>query len=202
MATKAWYLASIADLEAFVAKADLYNNVETFENLINSVSAFMERYTARKLLARNYNHETAGDKEDAIGDGDGSAVFFTSQWPINSITELKIGDDVISAASDWDEDGYFFYNSEGKIYYENGFDAYRENVRLKYNAGYATTSSEYETLNFICCLLIKYVWDNRNKLGFKQEFLGRYRYTRANFKDADPWLWEMLDSFKRQRISL
>lgn len=201
MSSPKYALAKMDDLEKFIDKTDLYegNNQLVFELLINSISAFMERETDRKLAARDYSYAVSTDKDDAIGDGDGTTQFFTKQHPINSITELKIGDDVIAAASDWDEDGYFFYPAEGKIYYESGFDAgYPQNIKLKYNAGYAATTAEYDTLNLICCALIKYIWDNKSRLGLKSEFLGRYRYTRGMLKETDEWIFETLNTFRRR----
>lgn len=191
-----WALAEIDDLEAWVGD-DRNTYINLFENLITQISAFMEDYTDRKLKARDYSYLVAADSEDALGDGDGRTNFFTKQYPINSVTTLIIGDTTISAASDWDETGYFIYKNRGKIYYAYGFDAYRKNIKLVYNAGYATDTREYATLNLICCALIKYVWDNRSKLGLQQEVIGRYRYTRANFEDTDKWIFSLLDNFKR-----
>jgi hypothetical protein len=45
------------------------------------------------------------------------------------------------------------------------------------------------------------VWDNKGKLGLKSEMLGRYRYTRGNFKDADKWIFDSLDKYKRLGFS-
>lgn len=192
-------LAVMSDLEKFIAQTEVYNNQLVLELLINSMSSFMERETDRKLLARTYSYLVAADKDDAIGDGDGTTWFFTKQYPINSVTTLLIGDDTISAASSWSADGYFIYPGEGKIYYESGFDAgYSQNIRLIYNAGYATTTPEYDTLNLLCCALVKYIWDNKARLGLQSEFLGRYRYTRGMLKETDAWIFETLHTFRRR----
>ena len=193
-----WALAEIDDLKSIIGDT-VMGNIPTFESLIRQVSAFMEEHTDRKLLARDYSYTT--DLEDALGDGDGGTLFFTKQYPINSITTLIIGDTTVTEAADWDEDGYFLYGARGTIYYEDGFDSYRKNVKLVYNAGYEKTTAEYSELNLICCLLIKYIWDNKSKLGLKQEFLGRYRYTRGNFRDADRWIFEALDKYRRMAFS-
>jgi len=193
-----WALAEIDDLKAWIGDT-VMANIPTFELLIKQISAFMEEHTGRKLKARDYSHAT--DLEDAIGDGDGGTLFFTKQYPINSITTLIVGDTTITEAADWDEAGYVFYANRGTIYYESGFPSYRKNVKLVYNAGFDEDSSDYSQLNLICCILVKYVWDNKGKLGLKQEFLGRYRYTRGNFKDTDKWVFDSLDSYSRQSFS-
>jgi hypothetical protein len=193
-----WALAEIDDLEQWIGNT-VQSNIEVFELLIKQMSAFMEEYTGRKLKARDYDYNT--DPDNALGDGDGGTLFFTKQLPINSITTLIIGDTTVTEAGDWDESGYVLYPARGTIYYEDGFSSYRKNVKLVYNAGYSTDTSEYSELNMICCLLIKYVWDNKGKLGLKSEMLGRYRYTRGNFKDADKWIFDSLDKYKRLGFS-
>lgn len=192
-----WVLAEVLDLELWVGDtAQKY--VNEFQELINQISAFMERYTDRKLKARAYDYTVAADKVDAIGDGDGTTTFFTKQYPINSITTLKIGDTTVTENTAWNaDDGYILYPDQGKIYYSNGFDAYKQNIFLKYNAGYAVTTREYAELKLICCALVKYTWDNRGKLGLTQEFLGRYRYTRGDFQNTDKWLFKSLDFYRR-----
>ena len=193
-----WALAEIDDLDQWIGSS-VQANLETFELLIKQISAFMEEYTDRKLKARDYTY--ASDLEDALGDGDGGTLFYTKQYPINSITTLIIGDTIVTEAGDWDEAGYMLYGARGTIYYENGFDSYRKNVKLVYNAGYTVDSSDYSQLNLICCTLVKYIWDNKGKLGLKSEMLGRYRYTRGNFKDTDRWVFESLDKYGRQSFS-
>jgi len=192
-----WTLADVDDLEMWVGAA-INTYVDQFQQLINYISAFMERYTDRKLKARDYDYTVAADEVDAIGDGDGTATFFTKQYPVNSITTLKIGDTTITENTAWNaDDGYILYPEQGKIYYSSGFDAYKKNILLKYNAGYAITTNDFAELKMICCHLVKYVWDNKGRVGLKQEFLGRYRYTRDDFQNTDKWLFRSLDSYKR-----
>lgn len=193
-----WALAEADDLKAWIGDS-VMGNLETFELLIKQVSAFMEEYTGRKLLARDYTYTT--DLEDALGDGDGGTMFYAKQYPINSITTLIIGDTAVIEAPEWDEAGYVLYGARGTIYYESGFPSYRKNVKLVYNAGYEKTSADYSQLNLICCTLVKYIWDNKGKLGLKSEMLGRYRYTRGNFKDTDGWVFESLDKYNRRPFS-
>jgi len=197
------FVTDINDLVGWggLTSSDVTANSTLLETLVNQVASFMERYTSRKLKARDYDYSSDSDTTDSIGDGDGTTRFYTKQWPINSVTTLVIGDDTISAASDWDDDGYFIYPNEGCIYYEDGFDKYKQNIKLKYNAGYNADHSEYDLLKMITCALVGYIWENRDKLGFRQEFLGRYRYTKGSFKDVDSWVWETLDSFKRRGVA-
>ena len=194
----AWSLATADNLKAWIGDT-VMGNLETFELLIRQISAFMEEHTDRKLKARDYTYLT--DLEDALGDGDGGTQFFTKQYPINSITTLIIGDTTVTESPDWDEAGYVIYGNRGMIYYETGFASYRKNVKLVYNAGYEEDSSDYSQLNLICCMLVKYIWDNKDSLGLKSEMLGRYRYTRGNFKDTDGWIFESLDKYNRKSFS-
>ena len=193
-----WALAEVDDLKAWIGDS-VMGNLETFELLIKQISAFMEEHTGRKLKARDYTYAT--DLEDALGDGDGGTLFFCKQTPIVSITTLIVGDTTVTEAGDWDEAGYLLYRDRGTIYYESGFPSYRKNVKLVYRAGYETDTSEYSELNMICCILVKYVWDNKSKLGLKSEQLGRYRYSRSSFKDTDKWIWDSLDKYKRTAFS-
>jgi hypothetical protein len=196
-----WSLAELDDLRAYLGdKVMQGDNITTFELLLKQISAFMENHTHRKLKARDYSYLVVADEEDAFGDGDGTTWFHTKQYPINSITTLIIGDTEIDEG-DWNSAGYIVYKKQGRIYYENGFDSYRKNIKLIYNAGYTTSSEEYADLNLVCCVLCKYIWDNKGKLGLKAEYLGRYRYQRGNFKDTDQWVFDILDRYKRSSFS-
>lgn len=196
-----WALAGLDDLRSLIGDEVMEgDNISTFELIVRQISGFMEGYTHRKLKARDYSYLVAADSEDAIGDGNGDCWFHTKQYPINSVTTLIIGDTAVTEGT-WDTAGYILYKRQGKIYYENGFDNYRKNVKLVYNAGYDDDSEGYADLNFVCCALCQYIWDNKERLGLKSEFLGRYRYTRGNFKDTDEWIFKTLDRYVRPGFS-
>ena len=105
------------------------------ESLINRISAAVESYCRRKFKARDYTEKY---------DGDGTTVLYLKQYPVNSVTTLKISGSVVDSAN------YVIYDEVGKIvlrytYFPEGL----QNIEVTYNAGYQDGSNELKTLEQI-----------------------------------------------------
>jgi len=105
------------------------------ESLINRISAAVESYCKRKFKARDYTEKY---------DGDGTSILFLKQYPVNSVSSLKIGESVLDTSS------YVIYSDEGKIRLKYSvFSEGIQNVEITYNAGYQDGSDELEALEQI-----------------------------------------------------
>ena len=119
------------------------------ESLIDRVTALFESYTGRKLKARDYHYdpaEAAYDPENAVLDGDGGSSLILPQYPVNSITTLRVmGSEIPEAtsyaATGWINDGNL--RSAG-ILRLRGYtlSAGRAFVEIAYNAGYGAVPDD------------------------------------------------------------
>lgn len=200
-----WALTDLDSVKEFLGITGTDDD-DLLEKLINNATAFMEQYTSRKLKVRDYNYSTAEDKYDTWVDGDGSRKLFLRQWPLNSVTSPILisgkGITVASATDYYGSTGFVSYNLRGELYYANGFDTGKQNVRISYNAGYSASTPGYLELQQICNELVAVVYQQRDKLSFKSEKIGNYSYSIRDLKKiegrsiADPT--SMLEKYRRK----
>ena len=114
---------------------------------INAASQYIENGTERKLKAQSLVEYVNGRKANFI---------LTSEWPINSISEIKV-----DASGDFSDASTIMTSSEYAIG-ENAqvivlkrlmFPLGYRNIKVTYNAGYATIPSDLEDA---CLWLVKY----------------------------------------------
>jgi hypothetical protein len=182
-----WGLTTIDDVKIYIGVSGAKYD-EIFCKLINSSSSFLEKATDRKLLARNYLYNVVAHREDAWYDGDSTSKLFTRQYPINLVTYLEIDGSELDAAGLTDyygSTGYMIYSRRGELFYANGFVIGKQNVRMSYNAGYASGTPEREELRELSNALVRYVYDNRDKMGFKSERIGNYSYSKGDLKAVE-----------------
>ena len=86
-------LASLEQVKAYLDKTSTDDDA-LLEGLIEAVSAQFNTFTGRKLRARAYGHDPAGDDyspDNTILDGSGHAELLLPQYPIVSLSGLEIG---------------------------------------------------------------------------------------------------------------
>jgi len=160
-------------------------------NLINSVSAEMERRTHRKLKSRAYDYrETSSnyDLDNAVLDGNGEDIIFTPQYPVTELTTLMVYNITTVGGV---ESGYVLYPNIGKIYYADTFAKYPKSIGLVYTAGYRTTDPEYFDLESIVCQIVGMYYNLRTKFGMYSEKIGDYSYISLGGLMRSP-IWEDL----------
>ena len=207
MALVSWALTTLVKVKALMGiTVTTYDTL--LESLINQASAFLEQSTSRKLAARAYSYALAVDKFDTWYDGDASKKLLLRQWPLNSVTSpILISGAEIEVAEDTDyygSTGFISYNLRGELYYSNGFDAGKLNVRVSYNAGYADDSPGRIELELLCNELVALVYEQKDKLSFKSEKIGNYSYSLRDLQEisksgrmiTDPV--SILQKYKRQ----
>ena len=182
-------MSLIADALTSLVNMKLYLGITVttydalLEMLINNATGFMYRFTNRNLKARDYVHALSADIPYARYNGDTSKIVILKEYPINSVSELLINGDTIAAAESTDyygSTGYLIYSKEGKLYYANGFDTGKQNVRVSYNAGYAADTKEILELELLCQELVVLMYYKKDKIAFKSEKWANYSYTMAD----------------------
>jgi len=134
MAVDDYALTSLANVKAALHLTTTDDDA-LIESLINRFSAAIETYCKRKFKARDYTEKH---------DGDGTSVLYLKQYPVNSVSSLKIGTGTVNSSN------YALYKEEGKIRLKYSvFPEGIQNVEVTYNAGYQDGSDELEALEQI-----------------------------------------------------
>ncbi len=105
------------------------------ELVINAASETANRYAQRTLGAADYTEDI---------DGTGTRSVFVAQFPVNSLTAVYLDSDR-AFGSDTEVTDYVLYSDIGKLtrpeaYWTKGV----QNVRVEYNAGYASVPAEIQ----------------------------------------------------------
>lgn len=193
-----WAFTTLDEVKTFLGIAGTADD-DLLEALIDNASSFIDNDCRRRLKATDYDSAVTADQENCWYDGDASRILILRQYPVNSVSSLVVSGATIDAASVTDyygSTGYVIYQSRGHLFYGSGFAAGIKNVRVSYNAGYATDSREWYELRQLCQSLVGWVFNNRSHLGFKSERFMNYAYTRGDLKEK--WQMETLKRFNRK----
>jgi hypothetical protein len=129
------------------AQADLAHD-DRIATLINMLSGRIEDWCGRKFKSTAYDTPDF----DAVYDGEeveAGEDLQLRQYPIITLTSLTVDDVLVDASA------YLVYKAEGRIHYPNGWGSgtgtfgAKQNVVIKYTAGYATIPPGIEN----CCVM-------------------------------------------------
>jgi len=140
-------LTSLDNLKkALQIEAGNIENDELLSSMIVRASALVEAYLQRRLLRDTYTGQRLN--------GSGSCYLFTPQYPIASVSEIKIYSTPIDAEQSDGDGGYFLSNADaGEIYYPGGFPSGVGNVRISYVAGFSHVPEDIEQAVIELCTL-------------------------------------------------
>lgn len=152
-------LASLAQLKTqlgIISSETKYDAKLTL--FLNAASAWVETYCERKFESQSYVELINGNRTN---------FFITDQWPIISVSELRI-----SSNRDWASptslipatDYSISSDGIGITYYPGYLPQGYDNVRLSYVAGYATIPSDLQ-LATIWAAEWFYLHNNRGDMG-------------------------------------
>lgn len=129
-----YFLVSLADMQTYIFGSDTpsVGDSAMLGNIEACVTYWMERYTRRKLKARDLTE---------YYDGNGRSKILLNQWPIWSTTStMYVYDDTgrtFASTSMFDSDDFVIYADEGIVGLLNTtFSVGLQNVKVVYNAGY------------------------------------------------------------------
>jgi hypothetical protein len=130
-----------------VAPAPDTTDDDEIEKLIDSVSWQYNSFTKRRLLARDLTE---------YYEGDGTPVFLSPEYPINTITTLHIDSERAYGADTLINSAKYTFDKQGFIKLdESTFSTSPKAVKLVYNVGYATIPLD---LNVACLDQIKWLF--------------------------------------------
>lgn len=116
------------------------------ESLIEAVSAQFNAYTGRLLTARDYSwdpEDAAYDPDNAVLSGSGHAELILPQYPVQSITELRLDGSALPEASPGDSAGWLLDRAAGVAARLDGaFPRGQGNLTLVYRAGFAAVPAD------------------------------------------------------------
>jgi len=142
------------------------------EDLINSVTDFIERYCGRRFLKTTYT--------DLLMNGDGTEYLFLDNYPIIVVTSIY-RHYVFVADELYDSDYYVVYANEGYVYRGALWTKGQKNIKITYNAGYDFAGDGIPAdLQFIANSLVKIGFEGKGNEGVTSERMGNYSVTYSN----------------------
>jgi len=172
------------------------------ENTIDRVTALFEDATRRKLLARDYSYDSdsdAYDAENAILDGNGRDAILLPQYPIQSVTTLRVNEYEIDARDSLTGCGYVIRKDRGEIVLACYlFTKGLQNIELEHNSGFSSVPADLEDAALKqCAWAFKQSPAGSNLLGVAAKNLadGSVSYTQ---KELLPEVRTTLERYKKR----
>lgn len=141
---------------------------DTFlEQLVNRSYKILEIYCGRKMKAADYTEYLDGPDDESRD------TLLLDQFPINSVASLyddldrAFGSETLVAATD-----YVIYKERGivKLFRnESAFQKGIQNIKITYNAGYATIPGDLEDA---CIQMVEFMFNRARTSGFDAASLG------------------------------
>ena len=145
MAVGTYALTSLANLKSYL-NLSITTHDTMLEDLVDRATELAENITNRKLKARDYHYdsdESAYDADNAALDGNDRDRIILPQYPINSVTTLRINTMAIDARGTVFDSGYVIDKKNGIIILAGYiFTGGIKNIELAYNAGYSTVPED------------------------------------------------------------
>jgi len=201
MSLGTYALITLADLEEY-AHITITDHEQLLERMIDAATGRIEKYTRRNLAARDYSYDSDSDDYDpdnAVLDGSGTNELILPQYPINSVTTLRINETEIDARPSLYNYGYVIDKAAGILRLTGYlFSKGLANIELAYNAGLSTIP---EDLQQACIEQVAWMWKQSpaggNLLGVASKNLpdGSLSYST---KDLLPSVRMVLESYKKR----
>lgn len=185
-------LVSLAEAKTFL-KISASSEDSVIEDFINRASIWANDYTGRRLKSRSNSD---------VYDGDGSDLLLLRDYPLVSITDLRIDDGSYSGAPpQTTSDDYTLNLPSGLIKLKNGvlFVKGFQNVAITYTAGYTTAP---ETVKEAVLLYVGHLYRRQyadQKFGVQSETVGD-RTTTYGTDDIIPKAKALLNPYRSERV--
>jgi hypothetical protein len=174
-----------------LAEYKIYKNI-TNNNSDTRLDFIIPKVEAYFIMRIKRNIEEVEHEE--YYDGDGTSELILKKYPVTSITELKIGDEVLTT------DEYALYSSTGIIKLKNGGAFYCgiQNIYIKYKSGYITANIP-EELKIAIAQVVSRKHEEADKAGetFSSEaFLGGSLVIRES--DLTGFAQDVINNYKKK----
>lgn len=171
-------------------------SVATYDDLINQLingaSLNIEKYLNRKLVAQAYTSEKY--------DGDGEKRLYTKNFPINTVTSLIL----YEPQTDTDlytytvNDEYIIHGEKQYIYMWGGVPEGTQNIKITYNAGYATLP---EDIKLACNIFVSIMYSALRRENTTSISVGTYSeaFSKIGSKIPDE-VTQIIDVYRQPNI--
>jgi uncharacterized phiE125 gp8 family phage protein len=139
-------LIELADAKAFL-KVDYADEDTLIQSLIDEATAVIQKDYGRDIVQTTYTDEEYN--------GEGHELLFIENWPVQSVSELKIDDEVIDVAN------YSLSKRTGVLKYQGRIPEGFGNVKVSYVGGYAATDPDLPFFQNKCRLLVSDLYEGR-----------------------------------------
>jgi len=148
MAVGTYALTTLANLKAFLG-ISVSTNDTLLENCIDRTTKLFEQETRRKLKAREYTYDSDSgdyDSDNAVLNGNSRDRIALPQYPVNSITTLRINETAIDERSSIYGCGWVLEDKAAGILtlvcyvFTGGL----KNIELAFNAGFSVVPEDLE----------------------------------------------------------
>lgn len=155
-------LISLAQAKLYLKRDETTDDDEKIADFVDLVSAAIESYTHRKLLARTYDG-TANNEPTMILSGRGSKEIAVREYPVTSVSEIveRYADGATTRTLSLT--GMRLLHGGRRIWLPyDEFPAGQNNVEVKCVAGYAeaTHPSDVRTLRLAAMRYLQVVWQD------------------------------------------
>lgn len=134
----------VREYEGITADADN----EFITRIIERVTDRFERYCDRQFVDRTYNYSTDPDnaKLDGLNNPMNRHLLALPQYPIISVTTVRINEVAYDESTSIYNSGWFIYNAKAGILGLRGYEWLQgaRNIELVYTAGYATIPEDLQ----------------------------------------------------------
>lgn len=153
--------------------------------MINQASDAIERYCNRKLVAQSITEFHDGRNYDRL---------LLKEYPVNSITSVYVDQSWTFDATSLIAATEYQIDNESEIIYKSIFPRGARNIKVVYNAGYATIPSALEGA---CLQLVDYLYQQRSdrRVGVSQK--AKNGETISFISDMPPIIKTILEPFVR-----
>jgi len=141
-------IITAANVKSYMGIATATDTWDTeIGNLVTRIQALAEMYCDRKFESADYSYDSDSDDYDsdrAVYDGDGTNLLITKEWPIISVTTVRINETAIDESTSIYNTGWFIRSKEKGFIGLRGynFSGGIQNIELTYSAGYATVPTD------------------------------------------------------------
>jgi hypothetical protein len=160
------------------------------ELFINVASDRVSNYCERQIVA--------ADVTD-LRHGGMSNMLMLNEWPINAVTEIAIDNEGVFPPSSVIDPASYRVIDEGTLLYNTSFPYGYGNVRVKYNAGYASIPSD---IQMACLLFVEWLYRFRSTQNIGRTGMSKGGESVSILQDIPPIIRSLLDPFRRTEFSV
>lgn len=148
MAVGTYALTTLAHLKSYL-NLSVSTHDTLLEDFVDRATDLFENFTNRKLKARDYHYDSGDgdyDSDNGIMDGNDRDMISLPQYPVNSITTLRINTTSIDERTSIYACGWVIQDKAAGIVALSCylFTKGLKNIDFAYNAGYSTVPEDLE----------------------------------------------------------